>query len=118
MAAAPEDAPGAARWVVALKHAAYDELSLEDRLEALTWLVGLVADGPGARAALEAREREAVACRKQLVDDARVRTAAAAGCITRCTCTNLACCVCLCACLRAYCQRQQQQHSCWVVLLV
>ncbi|WIA12944.1 hypothetical protein OEZ85_006559 [Tetradesmus obliquus] len=70
-AAAPEDAPGCTAWAATLKHSGYDSLSLQQRLEALLWLGGLVGEGPGVRGRLEAREREAAALRKQLLEDGR-----------------------------------------------
>lgn len=73
-AAAPEDAPGCTAWAATLKHSGYDSLSLQQRLEALLWLGGLVGEGPGVRGRLEAREREAAALRKQLLEDGRVST--------------------------------------------
>lgn len=46
---------------------------LPARLEALTWLCGIVGGGLGVRNLLEAREKEAAALKKQLLEDARVR---------------------------------------------
>lgn len=72
VAAAPEDPPDAQPWVSALKHGSYDHLSLQDRLAALLWLIGIVSDGLGVRGMLDAREKEVAALKKQLLEDARV----------------------------------------------
>lgn len=72
VAAAPEDPPDAAPWVTALKHGPYDALDLPARLEALTWLCGIVGGGLGVRNLLDAREKEAATLKKQLLEDARV----------------------------------------------
>lgn len=79
LAAAPEDPPDAAPWVTALKHGPYDSLGLAQRLQGLTWLCGIVGEGLGVRNLLEAREREAAALKKQLLEDARVRRGAGCG---------------------------------------
>jgi hypothetical protein len=81
-AQAPEDAPDCTAWAAALKHGGYDSLSLQQRLEALLWLAGVVNEGPGVRGRLEAREREAAALRKQLLEDARVSGSDAYSCET------------------------------------
>jgi hypothetical protein len=73
LSAAPADPPDATPWVTALKHGPYDTLGLAQRLQALTWLCGLVGEGLGVRNLLEGREREAAALKKQLLEDARVR---------------------------------------------
>lgn len=79
IAAAPEDPPDAAPWVTALKHGPYDNLDLGQRLAALLWLCGVVGEGLSARTLLDAREKEVIALKKQLQEDARVRTAAKGG---------------------------------------
>jgi hypothetical protein len=71
-AQAPEDPADCTAWAAALKHGGYDGLSLQQRLDALLWLAGVVNEGPGVRLRLEAREKEAAALRKQLLEDARV----------------------------------------------
>lgn len=72
VASAPEDPPDASPWVTALKHAPYNEaLDLPARLEALTWLCGIVGGGLGVRNLLDAREKEVAALKKQLLEDAR-----------------------------------------------
>jgi hypothetical protein len=59
--------------VTALKHAPYnDALDLPARLEALTWLCGIVGGGLGVRNLLDAREKEVAALKKQLLEDTRV----------------------------------------------
>lgn len=72
IAAAPEDPPDAVPWVRALKHGPYNSLDLSQRLQALSWLCGIVGEGLGVRNLLDAREREAAALKKQLLEDARV----------------------------------------------
>jgi hypothetical protein len=71
-AQAPEDPSDCTAWAAALKHGGYDGLSLQQRLDALLWLAGVVNEGPGVRLRLEAREKEAAALRKQLLEDSRV----------------------------------------------
>jgi hypothetical protein len=76
IAAAPEDPPDAAPWVTALKHGPFDTLDLPARLDALTWLCGVVGGGLGVRNLLDAREKEAATLKKQLLEDARLRHSA------------------------------------------
>ncbi|KAG1674622.1 hypothetical protein FOA52_001871 [Chlamydomonas sp. UWO 241] len=58
-------------WIVMLLNHDYDELPLEHRLAALSFLVNLVVNGPTVRAKLDARAEEGMKLKKQLLEDVK-----------------------------------------------
>jgi hypothetical protein len=50
----------------------YEDISIADRLSALTFLVDLVINGPSIRARLDVRAEEAIKLKKQVIEDAKV----------------------------------------------
>jgi hypothetical protein len=59
-------------WVEKLLGAEYDELTVEERAEALADLMHLALDMPGARAALDRRADEVERAKKDMRDEAKL----------------------------------------------